>query len=352
MFSKQLKKLVLLTGISLSALSIQAVATDNLVSAKEYKIAQADVTAVTLADKNAFYEKYGAYASELSKKHNVYASVMLAQMALESNYGKSALAKSPANNFFGVKGSYNDNYVVKATKEDDGSGNMYTINAKFKAYPSYKKSMEDYINVIKKSIYMNAWVSNTKTYKDATKALTGVYASDTQYNNKLNKIIVENNLTRFDKVTPADFETKISYATYTVAKGDNLYQISNKYKMTVNEIKALNGLKNNNLNLGQALKVKITTVAYIGDKVAKPTDSVIRIKGTGNSSTSGYNNKSLKVSKHSYNNYEKIINLVSLFENKNLLAKNVEKPEKENQPFKVASTNSVSITDGILKLIK
>ena len=48
---------------------------------------------------------------------------------------------------------------------------------------------------------------------------------------------------------------KESYITYTVQKGDSLYQIAKKYNTTVNEIKNLNNLTGNLLNIGQELKI-------------------------------------------------------------------------------------------------
>lgn len=42
---------------------------------------------------------------------------------------------------------------------------------------------------------------------------------------------------------------------YTVKKGDTLWDIANKYDTSVNEIKSLNNLKSNILQVGQALKI-------------------------------------------------------------------------------------------------
>ncbi len=43
--------------------------------------------------------------------------------------------------------------------------------------------------------------------------------------------------------------------TYIVQKGDTLYSIANKYKMTVNELKSLNNLSSNILTIGQKLLI-------------------------------------------------------------------------------------------------
>lgn len=67
--------------------------------------------------------------------------------------------------------------------------------------------------------------------------------------------------------------------TYTVKSGDTLYGIANRYGLTVDELKRLNNLTNNNLSIGQVLKVSESTTSNESDEyyVVKAGDSLYKI---------------------------------------------------------------------------
>ncbi|PCU40841.1 1,4-beta-N-acetylmuramoylhydrolase, partial [Listeria monocytogenes] len=193
----------------------------------------------------SFIQTIQASSSQIAAENDLYASVMIAQAILESAYGTSELGSAPNYNLFGIKGAYNGQSYTKQTLEDDGKGNYYTITAKFRKYPSYHQSLEDYAQVIRKgpswnpNYYSKVWKSNTTSYKDATKALTGTYATDTAYATKLNDLISRYNLTQYDsgKTTGGNSgstgnssntgNTNTSNAKiYTVVKGDSLWRIA------------------------------------------------------------------------------------------------------------------------------
>lgn len=54
---------------------------------------------------------------------------------------------------------------------------------------------------------------------------------------------------------PTEFVTDDENEIYVVEKGDSLYSISNKFNTTVDELKTLNNLSSNTLNVGQLLKI-------------------------------------------------------------------------------------------------
>ncbi|MGT2756305.1 glucosaminidase domain-containing protein [Streptococcus ovuberis] len=155
------------------------------------------------ADRSAFIEIVGTTAKELADAHDLYASVMVAQAILESDWGQSQLSKE-ANNLFGIKGDYYGQSYQIETAEDDGTGKLYTIVAKFRRYPTYHTSLKDNAVLLSKGLigapdfYAGAWRSKTQSYREATAYLQGRYATDTSYATKLNELIEQYDLTRFD----------------------------------------------------------------------------------------------------------------------------------------------------------
>lgn len=149
-----------------------------------------------------FIAMIGEQARQIGQEHNLYASVMIAQAILESGSGNSQLAQAPYNNLFGIKGAYKGNSVTFNTQEDDGTGNMYTIQSAFRAYKTTADSLEDYANLLTVDMgdhYAGAWKSNAATPVEACQYLQGRYATSTQYAASLIDLIETYNLTRFDE---------------------------------------------------------------------------------------------------------------------------------------------------------
>ena len=222
-----------------------------------------------------FLNKIIPAAQQATEGQDVYTSVMIAQAALESAWGQSTLASEPNHNLFGVKGSYNGQSVNMYTLEDAGAQKYYGIYDNFRKYPSYKESMDDYVDKIINGIkgapmfYAGAWKSRTNSYQDATRYLTGRYATDTAYYAKLNRIIEQYGLTKYDNgvvtktnnfVVASNVSTQ-SGATaangyYTVKAGDTLYGISRKFGMSLSQLVSVNGISASSLIVpGQTLRV-------------------------------------------------------------------------------------------------
>lgn len=148
-----------------------------------------------------FIQQFASTAQVVAQEHNLYASVMIAQAVLESSWGTSTLSQAPVYNLFGIKGAFAGQSVTMKTNEDDGQGRLFTIAGQFRRYPSYHAGLDDYAGVLLQPIFAKAWKSNTTSYKDATAALTGTYATDISYGAKLNQIIETYDLTQYDQNT-------------------------------------------------------------------------------------------------------------------------------------------------------
>ena len=165
----------------------------------------------------SFIEKIGEDAREIAKENDLYASVMIAQAILESGSGTSQLSRTPYYNLFGIKSDSPDHSVVFETQEDNGHGELSTIQASFKVYDSYKESLVDYVKLLKEGLtydpefYSGAWRSNAETYQDATLFLTGRYATDISYNEKLNALIEMYELEKYDSEATDAIDTAGDY---------------------------------------------------------------------------------------------------------------------------------------------
>ncbi|HLQ40098.1 MAG TPA: LysM peptidoglycan-binding domain-containing protein [Tetragenococcus sp.] len=239
------------------------------------------------ANAAALINKIGSLAKSVAAANNLYGSVMVAQAILESGSGSSILSLSPNNNLFGIKGSYHGSSVTMRTQEYL-NGKWVTVNAAFRKYPSYRESLQDNAALLSTNLYRGAWKSNTKSYRDATAALTGLYATAPTYNKSLNSLIESYNLTRFDtggssgqvvntatgnsgsqgnKTNTSNSAT----GTYTVKSGDSVWLIANKYGISMDQLRSWNNIKNNFIYPGQKLKVSAAKKTSSSSANKKPT---------------------------------------------------------------------------------
>ncbi|KHD45385.1 glucosaminidase domain-containing protein [Streptococcus hongkongensis] len=214
MTSKKSKKLLLVFG--LVALIISTVFMTNY----KHKEVKVSAETVSLSRTQLFINEIAGTASQIAQANDLYASVMIAQAILESNSGQSGLSVAPNNNFFGIKGAYNGASVTMLTWEDDGNGNAYETHQPFRSYPSIADSLADYARLLNSPIYAGVRRSNTLSYQDATAALTGVYATDTSYNAKLNSIIQTYGLTAYDVAAPVAADSSATNASSTGIGGN------------------------------------------------------------------------------------------------------------------------------------
>ena len=268
MMNQSLKRSLIVVGTT-ACVGLYVSPVDQLLSAN-FSVVEASTAATQ------FLRNIIPAAQNVARGKDIYASVMIAQAALESGWGTSALSKAPNHNLFGVKGSYNGQSVNMQTLEDSGGQNYYSIQANFRKYPSYQESLEDYADKIVNGIsgaplfYSGAWKSKTNSYQDATAYLTGRYATDTAYGAKLNRIIEQFGLTKYDTETAVSMAEEIvsnettttSGNSYTVVSGDSLYAIARKTGTSIQDLLSLNGLNLNSIiHPGQVLALSSKSVS-------------------------------------------------------------------------------------------
>ena len=164
--------------------------------------------------KDMTHDAFIQYIGNLAKadKNGILPSITIAQAILESSWGTSELS-TKANNLFGMKKSLSGNnwgsewdgkiYAVK-TKEEE-NGNIIEILADFRSYNSIAESVKDHNKYLANAKNGNKLRYNgmigAKDYKTAAQLLvSGGYATDSKYADKLCNIIEKYNLDTFDYV--------------------------------------------------------------------------------------------------------------------------------------------------------
>jgi flagellum-specific peptidoglycan hydrolase FlgJ len=210
----------------------------------------------------AYIRKYAPLAVHEMHENKIPASITLAQGILESGRGRSELAMK-SNNHFGIK-CHTGWQGQRVYHDDDEKGEC------FRKYKYVETSFDDHSKFLtQRRRYAFLFSYSTKDYKKWAKGLRKAgYATDKKYPNKLIKIIEDYKLYEFDDVKKKNFkyekpkrekkikETIIISKSYKVKKGDTLYSISRRFGLSVSELKALNGLTDNTISVGQKLKLK------------------------------------------------------------------------------------------------
>jgi LysM repeat protein len=133
-------------------------------------------------------------------------------------------------------------------------------------YKHPEKSFRDHsLFLAERKRYADLFRLKITDYKGWAKGLRKAgYATDKKYPDKLIVIIEKYELYKYDdkvlgkKTKRSKKEKKKEVAEpkfHTVKKGDTLYSLSRKYGLSVDKIKAINGLDSNTISVGQKIYV-------------------------------------------------------------------------------------------------
>ena len=285
--------------------AVVAVATSA--SASSSSVDLSTLTFSNNASQQAFIESVAEGAIEGWNEYGVLPSITVAQAILESGWGSSTLS-TQAHNLFGIKGSYNGNYVTMRTREVINGQSVY-VNAAFRAYANNSESVEDHGNFL----YSNSRYSNLlgdTSYTDVAQKLSqDGYATDPYYSSSLISLVKTYDLTQLDSIaianTPvitnkSDYtqtnngaSTTATATYYTVQSGDTLSGIAVEYNTTTATLTSLNNLSNPNLiYVGQRLLVKSASTAAASSVTSTATSTASATSTSSTTSATTYTVKS------------------------------------------------------------
>lgn len=134
----------------------------------------------------AFAQQLAPLLKQAGAQIGVSARTLLAQAALETGWGQSVVG----NNIFGVKaGSSWTGATVTTPTHEYENGQYVSINAAFRAYPSFAAAVQDFVSIVSNSQRFRAALGtgeNTEAYGRAL--IDGGWATDIDYVRKLQSV--------------------------------------------------------------------------------------------------------------------------------------------------------------------
>ena len=177
----------------------------SLFDTTEYEeLPQNETITYQVGDPESFFGTLGPIAAEYDE-YGIYPSVMLAQAALESNFGESQLSLD-YHNYFGIK-AHGHHRSVRLETIEYYTDSPTTITDNFCVYNNPNDCFNDYAELLTENDNYSDAVGAASPAMAAKALQAGGYATDPNYASKLIQIIKEYNLTRFDPMTrprPAD----------------------------------------------------------------------------------------------------------------------------------------------------
>jgi flagellar protein FlgJ len=152
--------------------------------------------AASSAERSSFVSQVWPQAEQAAQQLGVHPVSLIAQAALETNWGRSiprSASGATSNNLFGIKAgaSWGGASIIAGTQEFQGGAAQQT-NAAFRAYASPGESFQDYVGLLKTSPrYSAALGSGASVGAFATALQQGGYATDPDYAHKVTAIAAQ-----------------------------------------------------------------------------------------------------------------------------------------------------------------
>jgi len=268
--------------IALVFLSACSVRKKTVIASVTNKEAHKNNTGIQQANKEAianyvpftatgYIERFKTIAIQEMNLYGIPASITLAQGLFESGNGNGDLAKI-ANNHFGIKCT--SDWKGKSYYKDDDN-----VNDCFRVYNKPEDSYRDHSEFLKRKRYAALFELDKNDYQGWANGLKQAgYATNPKYPQLIIGIIQKYNLDQYDRpegeiqkikredrvltqinqnigkaIKDSLVENTPTNKLYTIKQGDTLYNVSKRFGLTVDELKALNNMADNSIKIGQKL---------------------------------------------------------------------------------------------------
>ena len=129
-------------------------------------------------------------AKTVCRQRNLPYACCVAQGAIESSWGNDGIGNGGFNLFGRKYGGIGD-FVEVPTQEDDGTGNLYTITAKFQSYGSIDEAISDWCDLMEWEQYkpFADQFQEDGDVENFVRGIADIYATDIHYGDKIMETI-------------------------------------------------------------------------------------------------------------------------------------------------------------------
>lgn len=147
----------------------------------------------SFTDQKDFINKLWGYAQQAAQLLKLDPKVLLAQAALETNWGKKIIScpeQGSSMNLFNIKADKSwDKAHIQTFSLEEKEGIMHKAAASFRAYPSYEDSFKDYVQFLKNNPrYTKALQQSNDPERYLQSLQEAHYATDSQYKDKIMRV--------------------------------------------------------------------------------------------------------------------------------------------------------------------
>lgn len=231
---------------------------------------------------NVYIVKPGDTLWSIAKKYNVSVDFIKTNNNLSSNLLTIGQPLKIS------KGTTNDNDIYYVKSGDTLYGIAQKYNISLDLLKQYNNLVNNNISVGQKLYIPRGQLNEDVIQTDyiTYNVISGdtLYSISTKYNvniddiRNINKLENDNLIVGQKLLIPVNKQLIesdiIEYFDYKVKSGDTLYSISNKFNTTVDNLKKINNLLNNNLSLNQIIKVPYSELTIY---TVKPGDTLYNI---------------------------------------------------------------------------